>query len=97
MAERRYCARGEIDLANATELQDRLMVLVNSTNDDVVVDCEDLSFIDSTGIAALVYVQRLLDIQGRALRLENLAGAPRRSFEVLGLTDDFDIAKPEAV
>jgi anti-sigma B factor antagonist len=97
VAERRYCVRGEIDLANATELQDELMVLVHATDDDVVVDCTHLTFIDSTGIAALVYVQRLLDIQGRWLRIENLSGSPRRSFEVLGLADDFEIAKPEAV
>jgi anti-sigma B factor antagonist len=97
MAERRYCARGEIDVANATELQDDLLVLVHAGDDDVVVDCTHLTFIDSSGIAAFVYVQRLLDIQGRGLRIENLTGSPRRSLEVLGLADDFEIAKPEAV
>jgi hypothetical protein len=42
-------------------------------------------------------VQRLLDIQGRGFRLDNLAGMPRRAFQVLGLVDMFVTDEPEPV
>jgi anti-sigma B factor antagonist len=95
MTERRYPVHGDVDIANAAALQEKLMVLVHATDDDLVVDCDDLEFIDSSGIAAFAYVQRLLDIQGRAFRLANLTGTPRRAVETLGLLDTFEVAESE--
>jgi len=87
MAERRFPVGGDIDIANAQEFQNKLLVLVNATNDDLVLDCTDLEFIDSMGISAVMHVQRLLEIQGRGFRMENLDGLARRPFEILGLTE----------
>jgi anti-anti-sigma factor len=71
------------------------MVLVNATNDDIVVDCAGLEFIDSSGIHVFLGVQELLEAQGREFRIENLSGTPRRAFELLGLFDCVDIGEPE--
>ena len=87
MAERRFPVSGDIDMANAQALQNKLLVLVNATNDDLVLDCTDLAFIDSMGVSVVMHVQRLLEIQGRGFRLENLHGTARRPFDVLGLTE----------
>jgi anti-sigma B factor antagonist len=97
MAERRYPVQGDIDLATSTGLQAKLLVLVNNTNDDVVVDCRELEFIDSTGIAVLVHTQRLLEINGRALRMEHVNGVPRRAIELLGLDEVLGIDEIESV
>ena len=100
MAERRYPIRGEVDLASASELQDKLLALVNSTTDDLVLDCEGLEFVDSTGIAVFVHTQRILELQGRGLRVVNLSGMARRAFELLGLSEvlaiEGDTAEPRA-
>ena len=58
MAERRYPVSGDVDMAVAPELQDKLLVLVNATNDDLVLDCANLAFIDSTGVAVFIHAQR---------------------------------------
>ena len=87
MAERRFPVRGDIDMANAQELENKLLVLVNATNDDLVLDCTDLAFIDSMGISAVMYIQRLLETQRRGFRMENLHGLARRAFDILGLTE----------
>ena len=87
MAERRFALRGEIDLAAAGEVRSKLLVLVNATNDDLVLDCADLSFIDSQGIKVLVETQRLLAIDGRGFRMVNVEGMTRRSISVLGLSE----------
>ena len=87
MAERRYPVRGEVDLASAGDLEGRLLAIVNETNDDLVVDCTGLEFVDSTGIAVFVHTQRVLAVQGRGFRIENLSGMARRAFVLLGLTE----------
>ena len=90
MAERRFPMSGDVDMSVAEELQAKLLVLVNATNDDLVLDCTDLAFIDSMGISAVMHVQRLMDIQGRSLRMENLHGMARRAFDILGLTAELE-------
>ena len=87
VAERRYALRGEIDLACAPELESKLLVLVHVTDDDLILDCADLEFIDLPGIHVLVEIQRLLAIYGRSLRMVNLSYEPRLLIEVLGLVD----------
>lgn len=94
MAERRYPVSGDVDMAVAPELQEKLLVLVNATNDDVILDCADLQFIDSTGIGVFMHTQRLLEVQNRSLRVENLTGMARRAFDILGLTEVLE-AQPE--
>ena len=95
MARRRYPVQGEVDIANAPILESKLMVLVNATNDDLVVDCASLEFIDSSGIHVLLSVRQLLEAHNREFRIENLTGTPRRAFELLGLFDCVDIGEPE--
>jgi anti-sigma B factor antagonist len=93
MTERRFAVAGEIDTANATELQSKLLVLVNATGDDLVLDCAGLEFIDSTGIAVFIHIQQLLDIQGRGFRVVNLNDMPLRAFQLLGLDEDLGLTE----
>jgi anti-anti-sigma factor len=95
MAERSLVVSGDIDVATAAAIQDRLLVLVDATDDDLVLDCTHLGFIDSMGIALFVHTQRLLEVQGRGFRVTNLRGIARRAFENLGLIDVLGI-EPEA-
>jgi anti-sigma B factor antagonist len=90
MTERRYSVSGELDIAVAPELQEKLLVLVNATNDDLVLDCADLEFVDSTGVAVFVHTQQLLSVNGRRLRVENLHGMARRTFDIVGLTESME-------
>ena len=94
MTERRYPVYGEVDLALASELQDELLAIVNSSTDDLVLDCTGLEFVDSTGIAVFVHTQRLLELQGRRFRIVNLGGMARRAFDLLGLSGVLSI-EPE--
>jgi len=88
--ERRFPVVGDVDIATSRDLQEQLLTLVNATTDDLVLDCADLDFIDSTGVGVFLHTQRLLEIQGRHLRVENLRGMPRRTFDILGLVDGLE-------
>ena len=56
---------GEIDLATAPQLADCLR---EHQDTDVIVDLSQVSFLDSSGINALVQAYRRLRGQGRSLR-----------------------------
>jgi len=96
MAEQRFPVRGDVDFSSASAVQDELLALVNSTSDDLVLDCEGLEFVDSTGIAVFVQTQRILELQGRRIRVVNLRGMARRAFDLLGLSEVLGIADDEA-
>jgi len=57
VAERRYPVGSNIDLHSAPDLQANLLALVNTKN-NVVLDCADVGFVDSSGIGVFVDIQR---------------------------------------
>jgi anti-anti-sigma factor len=93
MAVRRFPLSGEVDLPTVPDLQTKLDVLVQATDDDLVIDCSALQFIDSTGIGMVVYAHQALEVLGRRCSIENLGGRARRPFDVLGLTERLGIGE----
>ncbi len=74
---------GEIDMSNAAELSRRVGgEVVEGTQ--LVFDCSDLRFVDSTGMAAIVEITRALGTSGR-LVLRSPPHSLRKAVEVLGL------------
>ena len=74
-------ARGELDLACRDSLSDALSDLSGA----VVVDLEDVTFLDSSCIGVLAgAAQRLRDDHGD-LRIRRPADVPRRALEITGL------------
>ena len=69
---------GEVDVSNAGELRRRLGELVDSTDGDIVVDCQNLMFLDSTGLGALLAAWTALRPRERVLRLRNVHGPVKR-------------------
>jgi anti-anti-sigma factor len=53
----------------------------------VIVDCTDLTFMDSSGMHVLEDARDALETQGREIHVVNVGRKPRRVFEVLGFTD----------
>jgi anti-sigma B factor antagonist len=96
VSERRFPISGEVDLSSTEELQNALLALVNHTDDDLVIDCDGLEFIDSTGVAVFLHTRQLLDIQGRGFCVVNLRGMARRTFDVLGLTELLEVPASES-
>ena|ERR1700722_2541619 len=78
---------GEVDIATVAGFRDRLFTLAD-TSRSVIVDLDQVSFIDATGLGALVGAARRADIHGASLQvvcdrpqtweLFRLAGLDRR-------------------
>ncbi len=73
---------GELDMATAVGLADWLVSVAGS---DVVVDLSGLSFVDSTGIAALAQARGLIEQAGSELRLTRPQRPVERVLEIVGL------------
>jgi anti-sigma B factor antagonist len=83
--------RGEIDMATVGDLQARAGRALDRVESRVVVDLEDVSFIDSSGLDALVRLHRSLIEQNRKLTIRGLSEVTRRPFEATQLIDVLDI------
>jgi anti-anti-sigma factor len=74
---------GELDVVSADGLADALVQVAGSS---LVVDLSDLTFIDSSGIAALVVARnRILADERGQLVLSRPGGIVRKALEIVGL------------
>jgi anti-anti-sigma factor len=86
MSEYRYCLRGDIDIENAPQLRaDLKLALARGAH--LLIDCSDLRFIDSSGVAVLLEAHAQLEADGRHMLVQNVQRGPRLILEALGLTD----------
>src|SRR5581483_3263034 len=75
---------GEIDMATAGRLESSVR---GHADLDVTVDLEGVTFMDSSGITALVRLQRQVMDEGHTLRVTGERPNVRRVLEISGLYD----------
>jgi anti-anti-sigma factor len=79
--------RGEVDMANATELQAALDAALADGAGVFVVDLTEVAFLDSSGINVLLRARALLGRAERELVLICPAGSVLRVLEIVRLVD----------
>jgi anti-sigma B factor antagonist len=77
---------GELDIATADDLRPVLEEALDSPG-DVEMDLRGVTFVDSSGIAVLVWAAWRLRHQDRLLRLRGARPRIRNIFDLAGLTD----------
>ncbi|GHD19955.1 STAS domain-containing protein [Nocardiopsis kunsanensis] len=83
---------GEIDLATADHLRDRLLRTArHRAHDCLVVDMSGLDFFDASGVRSLVAVHHELTRQGRHLALAEPAPVAARVIQALELESLFEV------
>ena len=83
-------ATGELDLVTAPALRTALEQAVALMPDSIVVGLATVTFVDSTGLGALVHGWRLASDQGIKLTLRDASPPVRRVITVTGLDDLLD-------
>jgi len=77
---------GELDLSAAEALRDAVTEAVKSPDvDAVLVDLDEVTFLDSAGIGVLVAGWRAANDVGRRLRIENARGMAREVLRITGV------------
>jgi anti-anti-sigma factor len=78
---------GELDMATAPELTGVLGPVIEHGPQEVVLDFSGLTFVDSSGIAALVDAQHRLSEQERRLSIQGAQRGAVRVFQIAGLVE----------
>src|SRR3954451_1835463 len=64
-----FIPRGELDLATAPELEDKVLTAVRDAGRLVVLDLRELTFMDSTGVRTIVAAHQTAGETGCELRV----------------------------
>lgn len=82
---------GELDLASAAELVTRLDALAETSAGTVTLDLTDVTFIDSTGLVAILAARQRIVEAGRQLKVRNPSRPVQRVLELSGAETVLDI------
>jgi len=64
-----FIPRGELDLATTPELEEKVLAAVQEGSLEVVLDLRELTFMDSTGVRAIVAAHQVAEQTGHALQV----------------------------
>lgn len=78
-------ASGELDVLTARPVQDRVTVLAEDA--PLVLDLTEVTFLDSSGVAALNRLARWHEVRGGFRVVAPPGGRPRRVLDVVGFPD----------
>jgi anti-sigma B factor antagonist len=87
----RIAVSGEVDVATAPVLRERLYQAVDSSSGPVIVDLLAVTFLDSTALGVLIGARERSEAHGRDLRLVLKEARLVKIFEITGLTELFTI------
>lgn len=82
---------GEIDVYTAPKLRERLVGLINEGHYRLIVNLDDVDFLDSTGLGVLVGALKRVRAQGGALLLVCSQERLLKIFRITGLSKVFPI------
>lgn len=82
---------GRLDAVTAPEYEKRIRELIDSGNSYFVVDFEQLDYISSAGLRALLLMAKLLKEKGGQVCLANVKGNVQSVFEMSGFTTIFNM------
>ena len=83
---------GEIDLGNAETFYQTVMEAYKTAPQNVVFDCENLRFIDSTTLGTFVKILKIVQADGKAMRLFGLQPKIKKLFVICSLNTIMEIA-----
>lgn len=84
-----FIPRGELDLATAPEVEEKVLSALREGHAEVVLDLRELTFMDSTGVRTIVAAHQVSEEAGGGLRVVRPPrdSAVSRVIEISGIDD----------
>ncbi|MEG1575099.1 MAG: STAS domain-containing protein [Bacteroidales bacterium] len=82
---------GRIDTLTATDFLKEIEPLMNIENPDIEINCKKLEYISSSGLRALLSLQKSVSANGGKLVLLHTAPAINEVFKITGFSSIFTI------
>ncbi len=86
---------GEIDLYNVPDLKESIQKLISDQKFKVIINLAKVTYIDSSGIGALIFGLSSLKKHNGGMRIVHVSGSVRKVFELTKLTTFFEIYDSE--
>ena len=82
---------GEMDLYNSYKLKELLLKMIEKKIEKFIINMDDVEYIDSSGIGALIYITSTIKKMNLKLSLANIHGSVKKVIELTKLTNFFPI------
>jgi anti-sigma B factor antagonist len=82
---------GEMDLYNSYKLKELLMKMIEKKIEHFIINLEDVEYIDSSGIGALIYITSTIKKMSLKLAITNVHGSVKKVIELTKLSSFFPI------
>ncbi len=83
--------KGEIDICTSNELKEKLYNIVDTNQKDLLIDCKELNYIDSTGLGIFVAALKKAKQYEKKITILNLKDNIKKLFIITGLDKIFQI------
>lgn len=83
--------KGEIDIYTSPKLKERLVEAFNKRKTDILIDGQNLDYLDSTGLGTLISVLKKAKENDSNIYLENIKPNIRKLFDITELDKVFII------
>ena len=82
---------GDVDIQSSSSLKEEINLMLNEVETDLIIDCTDLSYIDSTGLGVLIGVlERVKNVQ-KEITIINAQSNIKKLLNITGLDKIFRI------
>lgn len=81
--------RGEIDIYSAPDFRENLFQAIGDCKEDIVLDCSELSYIDSMGLGIMVAALKRAKQNDSNVRIINPKPNVKKLFKITGLDKVF--------
>ena len=82
---------GEMDLYNSYKIKELVMKMMERQVKSVVINMEEVEYIDSSGIGALIHIYSTMKKSGCQLYITNIHGSVKKVIELTKLIGYFPI------
>jgi len=86
---------GEIDINTAPQIKKVFDKMLSEKREKILINFEEVSYVDSSGLATLVEMLKNIRSYGGKLKLSSLSSKIRSLFEITKLEKLFDISNDE--
>lgn len=86
---------GDLDIYNNKKFKEKLADIYDELDKDIVVDCEKLEYIDSTGLGSFISLLKLTRDEDKTITVKNLKKNIKKVFRITELDKLFNIGDEE--
>jgi anti-anti-sigma factor len=83
---------GEMDALGCSEIRPILEQITEQQHLHTIMDINEINFIDSSGIGAIVFLFKRLKQQGRSMEIVGVQGQPRELMKLLNIDSAISVS-----